>query len=747
MTRKIFTFLGVAACIFAAQNSRAQQPGVSFVLTQPPCNNNGILTANFTNLTPPLHVEWHLMNGTTIVHNGVTSASDALTGYAGGFITLTASSASPVANTDGYYQGALPFNYQVTTTSATCPANGTATATPAGGVAPYTYQWTNALTNIVASTTNPASLPNGQYHVLITDANGCTSGSYNNYGDSIFVNTVAPFDFTITGTAANCTNGTATMGPVTGSGVAPYSYLWSNGVTATSITGLVAGNYSLTVTDAQGCQRIHDKNIQQSVTIGVNPTVTPATCVQNNGSIISFGSGGVPPYSYLYSNGVTTQTASGLSAGSYSVTVTDANGCTGHSSAYVSSSTPITATYTSTPSSCTSSTGTATLNITGGATPYNVTWSTYPAQTGTTASGLAPGSYHFHITDANGCVRDGNVPVAPVNVVSANGTVSNATCTQSNGSINLMPSGGTAPYTYLWNNGATTASVTGLPAAYYSVTITDANGCHTEWGHEIEASSPINLGFSATPASCIYANDGSITSVVSGGTAPYTYLWSNGQNTPSATGLAHGLYSLHVTDANGCVRNDNAIVTYDPAGTSCYCTISGKVYNDANGNCVMDAGEAGIPNIAVHCSSWGTAYTNANGEYAFQVPSGTYTLSENVLATYPLAACQSNSVSVTTVAASGCVQTVNFANTTSTLHDMHISLWGANAAVPGNTHNQICIVSNQGTVAESAVLASYQSDGQLGATSILQQVIQSLHWLRVQVWVLICLIMFRPIFH
>src|ERR1700748_3035079 len=101
MTRKIFTFLGAAACLFAAQSSRAQQPNVSFVLTQPPCNNNGILTANFINLTPPLHVEWHLTNGSTVVHNGVAAASDALTGYAGGFVTIVATSASPAGTVDG----------------------------------------------------------------------------------------------------------------------------------------------------------------------------------------------------------------------------------------------------------------------------------------------------------------------------------------------------------------------------------------------------------------------------------------------------------------------------------------------------------------------------------------------------------------------------------------------------------------------------------------------------------------------
>jgi uncharacterized repeat protein (TIGR01451 family) len=718
MTRKIlFTVLGIASGLFFANKVKAQQPSVSFVLTTQPCNNNGVLTANFTNLPTPINVVWHFPDGTSVTHNGVSTLSDALTGYSGVSLYITATSASPNMVADGYYQGSTPFQYAVSTTNAICPALGTTTATVIGGTAPYTYQWTNANTNTVISTSNPASLGNGQYHILITDANGCTSGSYNNVLDSIFVFTEAPFNFTINSTAANCTNGTATLGPITGSGVAPYSYQWSNGATSNSITGLVAGNYNLTVTDAQGCSRTRDKNVTQSVTIGANATVTPATCVQNNGSIITFGSGGVPPYSYLYSNGANTQTSSGLSSGVYSVTVTDANGCSGHTNAFVGASTPITATYTATPSSCTGSTGTAALTVSGGAAPYIISWATYPVQTGTTATGLAPGSYSFHITDANGCIRTGTVHIDPTTIISVAATSTDAMCTQSNGSISVLASGGTAPYTYLWSNNATTSSISSLAAGGYQVTVTDVNGCHTAVERIIYSNSPVVVGLSTTPASCIYSNDGAATSIVSGGASPYTYNWGGGLTTSSITGLGHGICGVYVTDANGCLGHMQGYVGYDASNTSCYCTITGKVYNDANGNCVMDAGEAGIPNIGIICSGFGSAYTDANGIYTFRVPSGTYTISEAVLATYPLAACQNNAVPITTVSASGCVQTVNFGNIINPLHDIYVGVWG-NAAVPGNVHSQALIVSNQGSVTESAILAGYSNDGQLNSPSI-----------------------------
>lgn len=714
MSRKIYSFLCMLTFLVLAGRANAQ---ITFAVTQPPCNNNGIITATLSNITPPVNVTWHLANGSTVVHNNVTTLSDVLNNYSGGWLSVVAESVTPSQAVDGFFQGVSPFTYSVTTTNAICPAMGTAAVTVNGGTAPYTYQWVNVNSSTVVSTTNPASLPNGNYGISITDANGCTFGSQV-VPDSIVVHAEAPFNFTVTGTTANCTNGTATAGPITGSGVAPYTYSWSNGATSSSITGLVAGNYFLTVTDAQGCSRTRDKHVDQAVTINVNTTVTATTCTQADGAITAFGSGGVNPYSYLYSNGVTTQTASGLAPGSYFVTLTDANGCTGSRSSFVNSNSPVFVTYAATPSSCTGATGTATLTISGGQTPYTISWSTSPAQTGVTATGLAAGNYAFHVTDANGCIREGVAVVPPVNIVNATVTAANPTCLQSNGSISAVASGGTAPYTYAWSNGATTATVNSLVAGNYHVLVTDANGCFASKYRNLEASSPVNIGLSSTPVSCLYSNDGSITSTVWGGTAPYVYAWSNGQSTANISGINQGYYSLHVTDANGCTAHQYSSVTNSQTSTSCYCTITGTVYNDANGNCTIDAGETGIPNVQIYCSGYGYTYTNGNGVYSFQVPSGTYTIAQSVLAMYPLAACQSNNVSVTTVAASGCSQTVNFANVITPLHDISIGVWPSNGAVPGNVHNQICIISNQGTIAEGTILASYKTDGQLNTPTI-----------------------------
>ncbi|PSK90046.1 DUF7619 domain-containing protein [Taibaiella chishuiensis] len=710
MYKKILQSLCLAAGVMLAEDAAAQS--VSITLTQAPCNNNGILTAHLSGLSYPVTLQWNVI-GVVTTHSNINTPTDQLTGYSGAAVSVTATGSNGLSVYASF--SAPPFTYTTTSTPAACPALGTATATPSGGVAPYTYQWLNA-SNTIVSTSNPASLPAGQYSVKITDANGCVSGSHI-IPDSLFIQGIAPFNFNITTTPANCTNGTAAVGTITGTGLAPYSYAWSNGASTPSISNLTQGVYSVTVTDANGCSRDRIAEVTQAVQIGVNTTPTNSTCLQNNGAIMVFGSGGTPPYSYLYGNGATTQTQTNLAPGYYPVTVTDANGCTGHGGGYIGTSTPVNVTYSATPSSCTAATGTATLSISGGQAPYTTNWSTFPAQTGTTANNLPAGSCSFTVTDANGCVRTGTAVIPPVATVAVNMTGSNASCTSANGSIVVTPSGGAAPYTYSWNTGASTATLNSLAAGIYTVTVTDANGCATTRSRNISTSSPVHVGLVSTPASCIFTGDGSILATASGGTAPYTYSWSNGQTTANATGLHAGNYNVHVTDANGCTGGEYTGLGYNTANSSCYCTISGTVYHDMNNNCVRDAGEPGIPNILIHCSNSGSVFTDANGQYAFQVPSGTYTVSENVLGMYPLASCQSNTQSVTTTAGTGCVQTVNFANTVNPIHDMQISTWDFTAAVPGNTYVQKCIVSNQGTVAEPAAIASYNTDGQLNTAT------------------------------
>ena len=691
---------------------------LSFSLVTPPCNDNGILRVNMSGLTPPITVSWYTYGttSTTIVHTVSGALFDALSGYSGGPVYVYATDGTNAVS--NYYSGAPPFTYALASTPEICPTLGSLTVTATGGTSPYTYQWYNTATAAVVGSGSPVSLAAGSYGVIITDAGGCVYGSQYNSDTGGTIAYVAPYTITLNATSANCTNGTASVTGISTGATLPVSYHWTNGATTSSITGLSTGTYGVIVTDALGCTSAIDSTsiyVPQTITINVPTTPTPATCIDTNGTIIAFGSGGTPPYAYLWSNGAVTQSQTGLASGYYTVNVTDANGCIGSGVGFVSTSTPITVTYTTNPSLCTSPSGNATVAPAGGTAPYEIMWYTTPPQTGVTATALAAGTYDFKVTDNVGCTQTGTVTVPPVDIISLSFTSTPALCTLSTGSMNVTAVGGVTPYTYSWSTGATTSSISSVPSGTYGITVTDNLGCKVTKYPFLSDYSPMSVGLTSTPASCIFTNDGIISATAMGGTAPYSYGWSSGGTTATITGLSYGPYWMNVTDATGCTASDYTYLPYNTTTSDCYCTIEGTVYNDTNSNCTQDTGEVGISNIQVYCSGIGYTYTDAAGHYSFLVPTGTYTVSETVLAFYPLAPCQSNSIVVSTTAATGCINTINFANIADTIHDIHISTWDYNQPVIGNVYTQVSIISNDGTVTEDSVLAAYKPDGQLFA--------------------------------
>ena len=209
--------------------------------------------------------------------------------------------------------------------------------------------------------------------------------------------------------------------------------------------------------------------------------------------------------------------------------------------------------------------GSATVEASGGTAPYSYLWS--DGQTTATASGLSAGDYTVTITDANGCETECEVTISePEELVCEITGSEDVSCYEgSDGSATVEASGGTAPYSYLWSDGQTTATATGLSAGDYTVTITDANGCETEC--EVTISEPTELTCYATAdseASCDGTEGGSATVYPSGGTPEYTYLWSDGQTTATATNLAAGVHTVIVTDANGCETECEVEITREP---------------------------------------------------------------------------------------------------------------------------------------------------------------------------------------
>lgn len=710
MKQKILYLAGM--CFALAAQLRSQTMTGSIL--QQPCNNDGQIAVSVIGVPLPITYELY-SGGQNFQFTNVSSTTFTFTGigaYAGNSVVNIMAYSGNIYASQSFTMN-LPFSYSTNITTGTCPSPSTVQVSSiVGGTAPYTYNLVNTA-NMMSYTTNPMLVPQGNYQLHVTDAAGCMVSVDSN----LFVYSNSSISLTSSSTVANCTNGTASV--AASGGVSPYSYLWSNGANTASISGLSQGPYNCVVTDAQGCQQSSYVYVQQSHTVTLNTSVTNATCLQNNGSILGFPTGGTGPYTVAWNNGATTQNISGLAGNqSYQALVTDASGCTGTGYAYVSSTTPITVTYATSPSSCTSATGSATLNIVGGTAPYTVSWSTTPVASGTVISNMPSGQYAFHVTDANGCVQTGVAFIPPVSTIYASISGGAAVCPATQGSLQANVSGTNGPFTYAWSNGSTASSIINVPLGPYHCVITDALGCSVTKSAYVSQTSPINLGVSSTQATCLYNADGVAFANATGGTAPYTYHWSNGYTGASNTGLATGYYYVTVTDANGCVNNINlsnnqVFVGYNAANTSCYCTISGTVYNDANGNCTMDAGENPIPGIMMHCSGFGYVYSNANGVYSFMVPTGTYTISESVQVNYPLAACQQATVATSVTAASGCTTTINFANTVNPVHDLRMITASMNWPIPGNSYNQKLIVQNDGTISESAISLSHVHDGQL----------------------------------
>jgi gliding motility-associated-like protein len=287
-------------------------------------------------------------------------------------------------------------------------------------------------------------------------------------------------------TGAGNTNGSV-QALATG-GYTPYSYVWNTTPVQTGATAsnLAAGTYQVIVTDGRGC-------VDTASGIVANPynLVISFSGVQNiscaggaNGSATAIPSGGIAPYSFAWNTTPvqTGATASNLPAGSYSVTVTDSLGISTTQAIVLTQPTPVTATATSTAIACFGTTGTATAAAAGGTAPYSYAWNTVPVQTTATATGLNSGFYQATVTDAAGCsaVSGGVVLVAPAPLV-ANFTTTPATCsTTPNGQALVSVTGGTAPYTFTWSNGQTTASITNALSSTYAVTIVDAKGCSTQ---------------------------------------------------------------------------------------------------------------------------------------------------------------------------------------------------------------------------------------------------------------------------
>lgn len=374
-------------------------------------------------------------------------------------------------------------------------------------------------------------------------------------------NANALLDLEVTSTDVTCpgaNDGTATAHPI--DGWAPFTYTWSNGDTTQTITNLSPGIYEVTVIDVDGAIEIGATIVGEDG-LDLFMSASYETCVGAADATASVNvSGGTGNYTYLWSTGETFVVASGLSEGTYTVTVTDTNGCTAVGSIDVELSPEgIWLMPVGTDADCGLDNGSAYSGVMTGTPPYIFEWSN--GATTDTVTGLAPGTYSVTVTDVNGCTNAESVTIEALSDLSVSISGQDPDCNSANGSATVSVSGGTPPFIYEWSNGGNTATIDGLSAGTYTVTVSDATGCENIISIELE-DSDIEIEISTEDSDC-NENNGTATVSVITGTPPYTYQWSNGANTAMISALAPGVYSVTVTDDNGCTEAASATVDGD----------------------------------------------------------------------------------------------------------------------------------------------------------------------------------------
>ncbi|MFM7006820.1 MAG: hypothetical protein ACKOWX_06165, partial [Flavobacteriales bacterium] len=444
-------------------------------------------------------------------------------------------------------------------TDAGCSGPGSIDLTTTGGTAPYSFVWNNSGNLTFTEDVIPA--PAGNYFLQVEDGNGCS--------DTLSVsilNLAVPIFTSITGQNILCLNdSTGTIDFTVTGGVAPFTYSWSNGATTEDLSGVPAGTYTVAVTDANSCVELDSITLTQPLTsIAITETHTNANCLDSiAGSINASVSGGTPGYTYSWNNGATTQDIAGIQNGLYVLTVTDANGCQEALPVQIlDPSNTVMVASTVHPVNCFGGAdGWIDLSPSGGQPGYVYEWGTGAIEQDVT--NLAAGQYYVNVEDVLGCGMFLSFNVTqPVGPLAVNGTIYNVVCLgDTNGIVDLTITGGTAPYSYQWNNGASTQDIYDLNAGTYSVIVTDANGCQALYSGVVTApGSALAVTLYPTPALCFGTPTGSIDLTVAGGVPGYTYSWSGGQTTQDLTGVVGGQYTVTVQDANGCLYADTVLV-------------------------------------------------------------------------------------------------------------------------------------------------------------------------------------------
>ncbi len=545
-----------------------------------------------------------------------------------------------------------------------------------GGTTPYSFSINGGSGQSSSLFTN---LSAGTYTITVTDANGCTEILI----ETLYDPTLVEFS-SLTYTDINCSGATTVVTAVATGGTAPYTYTLSGGVAQTSgvFVGLSAGTYTVTITDSKGCTADSTFTISEPPVLGINAANTiDASCYgQSDGEISVTGTGGTTPYTYTLNGGTaqTSGTFTGLTAGTYTVTLTDTMGCTTDTTLTISQPTPVQfSSISTTPSACNVLNGTITVTASGGTPGYTYAIGASAFQGSGSFNNLGTGTYVVKAKDANGCEIDTTVAVLGVNSPQIDSiTTQSPSCpAATDGSFTIHASSGAAPYSYTIVGGSLQSSSTfsGLAAGTYNVEVYDDNGCQATGQVTITDPTPVTVqSVSTTSPDCYGTFTGSISVGATGGTAPYTYAISGGatQATGTFTSLAAGTYTVTLEDDNGCI-NDTTITLTEPtplnitldslSDPSCYGGNDGEIaINVSGGTPPYTYSNNGGPSqtsstfTGLTAGTYNTVVTDANGcvDSILTLLIDPNQILLSALSTTP-ATCNSNNASLTAMAMGG----------------------------------------------------------------------------------------------
>lgn len=584
-------------------------------------------------------------------------------------------------------------------------ATGEIQVTTAGGSGSYNFEWLlNG--NPVGNGEDLTNATAGNYTLNITDGNLCTYSK-----DFVIQQPVQALQSSETITNVDCfANSTGSIDVSVWGGTPSYTYLWSTGASTQDLSNATATNYSLTITDFNGCQLVKNFSISQPTAISGSHSVVNADCYGAlTGSITYSPAGGTAPYSYSWQNETTVYasnnaTLSNVPAGNYTVFVTDANNCGFTDNMTISQPSELTETHTVTNVSCNggndgninvttlggtlpytfqwtnmagasvssdedlinvvadvytlnitdnnncsinfteeitqpslpitvtesvanvlcfgNNTGAIDLSVIGGTAPYTFSWNT--SQTSEDISGLLANVYTYVVTDAKGCTYTDTVLVRqPSNLLIVSNIITDVACFgDSSGTIDLTVSGGTTPYSHDWINStyqlsATTEDIVGFPADWYISTVTDANNCVQIDTLTISEPTKLESTISGVNILCKYDETGSVDLTVTGGTAPYNYVWNSGQTTQDLINVGAGDYSATITDANNCVALNEITLTEPQDSLSSELFVTDVKCNDGSDGEIQIVVAGGTTPYSYDWSSGHTISTAVNLTYGY----------------------------------------------------------------------------------------------------------------------------------